>query len=183
MTNDYYTYAWLREDGTPYYIGKGRGRRAWRPEGPSKDRVLILKKNITEAEAFRHEVYMISVFGRRDKNTGILHNFSDGGDGASGAVRSPETRAKMSEAKKGKPRPDLAERNRQQKGVPRGPFTDEHRRNLSIANKNRAPFSEETRRKMSESAKLRAADPEEKARRSARKKANPSPRGPNGQFI
>ena len=102
----YYTYAYLREDKTPYYIGKGKGNRAYKKKrgkiNPPKDksRIIFLKQNLTEAEAFKHEIYMIGVFGRKDLGTGILHNRSDGGEGSSNP--SEETRKKMSEAKKGK---------------------------------------------------------------------------------
>jgi hypothetical protein len=86
----YYTYAYLREDRTPYYIGKGSGRRIYenkgRPCGKPKDksRIIFLKQNLTEEEAFEHEIYMIAVFGRKDLGTGILYNKSDGGEGNSG---------------------------------------------------------------------------------------------------
>jgi hypothetical protein len=100
----YYTYAYLREDRTPYYIGKGQGNRAYKrckkDIKPPKDksRIILLKQNLTEEEAFRHEVYMIAVFGRKDLGTGILHNRTDGGDGLSNP--SVETRRKMSELSK-----------------------------------------------------------------------------------
>lgn len=110
MVNPYrfYTYAYLREDRTPYYIGKGNGRRIYenkgRPCGKPKDenRIVFLKQNLTEEDAFKHEKYMIAVFGRKDLGTGILHNRTDGGEGISGAIRSEETRKKLREARKGK---------------------------------------------------------------------------------
>ena len=89
MEKTYYTYAYLREDRTPYYVGKGRGTRAYRRDRVgvkppnNKDRILILKKDITEEEAFKHEIYMIAVFGRKDLGTGILHNRTGGGEGSS----------------------------------------------------------------------------------------------------
>jgi len=84
MSRCFYTYAYLREDRTPYYIGKGKGNRAWdsmhKPvKKPSNNRILILKTNLTEEEAFKHEIYMIAVFGRKDLGTGILRNKSAGG--------------------------------------------------------------------------------------------------------
>lgn len=104
--NDYYTYAYLREDKTPYYIGKGRGKRAYdkrRTIKPPKDKslILFLKKGLTEAEAFKHEIHMIFVLGRKDLGTGILRNRTNGGEGASGAVRNEETKRKQSEANSG----------------------------------------------------------------------------------
>jgi len=110
MVNPYkfYTYAYLREDRTPYYIGKGQKNRAYRKYkgevNPPKDksRILILKNNLAEDEAFKHEVYMIAVFGRKDLGTGILHNRTNGGDGTSGVVRSDDTRRKQSDVMVGR---------------------------------------------------------------------------------
>lgn len=83
---EYYTYAYLREDGTPYYIGKGKGYRCNYGTGkncnPPKDRsrIIKLKQNLTEEEAFKHEIYMIALFGKKCDGTGILMNIADGGN-------------------------------------------------------------------------------------------------------
>ena len=137
MEKTYYTYAYLREDRTPYYVGKGRGTRAYRKDRVgvkppnNKNRILILKKDITEEEAFKHEIYMIAVFGRKDLGTGILRNRTDGGEGSSGVIISEETRRKISEASKGRT------------------LSEEHKRKLIEANKGKT-HSEESKRKMSE---------------------------------
>jgi hypothetical protein len=95
---EYYTYAYLREDGTPYYIGKGKGDRindtTGRPTKPPKDKSkrIYLKCNLTEEEAFKHEIYMIDLFGRKDIGTGILRNKSNGGEGNSGLVVSQKNK-------------------------------------------------------------------------------------------
>lgn len=88
---NFYTYAYLRKDGSPYYIGKGRGNRAWAPHTrcavqrpKDKNRILLLKQNLSEAEAFQHEKYLIAVLGRKDLGTGILRNMTNGGEGSSG---------------------------------------------------------------------------------------------------
>jgi len=99
----YYTYAYLRQDGTPYYIGKGKGNRINGKHNiriPSKDRRLILKKDLTESQAHQHEIYMISIFGRKNNNTGILRNLTDGGEGCSGMIHTEETLKKIKEKRK-----------------------------------------------------------------------------------
>jgi hypothetical protein len=110
MVNPYrfYTYAYLRKDRTPYYIGKGEGGRAYCKHNRScsvpkdKSKIIFLKKNLTEEEAFKHEIYMIDVFGRKDLGTGILRNLTNGGEGASGLVHSEESKRIQSLIKKGR---------------------------------------------------------------------------------
>jgi hypothetical protein len=151
----YYTYAYLREDKTPYYIGKGTGDRLYkkgsRVFAPPKDksRIIYLKQNLTEEEAFKHEIYMIAVLGRKDLGTGILHNRTDGGEGCSGAIRSDETKRKLSEAKK-----NISEETRRKMSEARKgkPHSEEHVKNLSRANKGKTR-SEETRKRISEAHK------------------------------
>ena len=105
--NRFYVYAFLREDNTPYYIGKGQGTRAWsksRRISPPTDssRISILKGTLTETEAFSEEIRLIAFYGRKDDGTGILRNLTDGGDGTSGHKPSTEHRAKQSAAITGK---------------------------------------------------------------------------------
>jgi hypothetical protein len=106
--NDFYTYAYLREDRTPYYIGKGKYKhktnqkyyRAYCGKHyvpiPPKERVLILKSDITEEKSLNHERYMIGVLGRKDNGTGILRNLTDGGEGTSGFKHSDEYKKNIS---------------------------------------------------------------------------------------
>jgi hypothetical protein len=102
--NNFYTYAYLREDGTPYYIGKGRGYRINHKRHsvklPPKSRRVVLKNNLTEEEAFRHEEYMIYLFGRKDLGTGILRNMTFGGEGTSGIIRSTDHMNALHEGRK-----------------------------------------------------------------------------------
>lgn len=76
--NRFYTYAYLNESNLPYYIGKGKGSRAYAKHCnvnvPDISKILILKRNLTEQEALKHEEYMISIYGIKSKQTGILEN-------------------------------------------------------------------------------------------------------------
>ena len=103
----YYVYSYLREDGTPYYVGKGKGYRAWSHSKrerirtqPDKNRIKIIAHRLSEFEAHQLEISLIKLYGRKNIGTGSLHNGTSGGEGTSGHVvsnkRKEEVRIRMS---------------------------------------------------------------------------------------
>ena len=85
--NIYYVYQYIREDQTPYYIGKGKANRINEAHAlplPIKERRVMIAENLSEQAAFDLEIELIAKYGRKDLGTGILRNLTDGGDGASG---------------------------------------------------------------------------------------------------
>ena len=169
--NKYYVYVYLREDGhppSPYYVGKGKDKRFqarhgrkytnngyWNP--PKEENIRFVKTNLTDAEAIELEKKLIKQYGRKDNNTGILRNFTDGGEGSSGRLvkqetrelwtkqrtgrkASPETCAKISESKKGK-----------KNGFYGKTHTPETIEKIRESAKKRPPKSLESRKKLSES--------------------------------
>jgi len=109
---NYYTYAYLTDENIPYYIGKGKDKRLYDNRGKNcnspkdKSKIIKLKQNLTEDEAFKHEIYMIAIFGKKCDGTGILMNIADGGNsppkmyGDDSPTKRPEVRAKISATNK-----------------------------------------------------------------------------------
>jgi hypothetical protein len=113
-------YAFCREDGTFYYIGKGSLKRARskRNQGINppvdKSRILILHSNLDEKTAFDYERKLILFYGRKDLGTGLLRNMTDGGEGVSGWVPNEEWRTKKSRSMKGENNPFYGKQHSQE---------------------------------------------------------------------
>ena len=158
--NKYYVYSFLREDNhSPYYIGKGCGRRKYRDGGrkgiqaPPRDRIKVIKENLSETDAYKLEALLILMWGRKLDGSGILRNFVEGGASPkafTGRKHSEETKRKIREGNK----------RTKSKGV-----------------------SEETRKRMSEAAKRRAQTPEGRAQLTKNGIDNKNRRDEGGRFI
>jgi hypothetical protein len=56
---EHYVYAYLREDGTPYYIGKGIANRCKEKHNvpiPPNNRIEFIKTQLTDQEAIQLEI-------------------------------------------------------------------------------------------------------------------------------
>jgi hypothetical protein len=119
--DNFVVYAYCREDGTFYYIGKGRPRRPYskRTEGvkPPKDRnrILILHSGLSEQTAFNYEESLILFYGRKDLGTGLLRNMTNGGEGVSGWIPDEEWRRKKSESMLGERNPFFGKKHTEEK--------------------------------------------------------------------
>lgn len=99
--NNYYVYLHLRlNDGRVFYVGKGKGKRAF----DKKNRnvywknvvnkygydVIIIEDNLINKDALEKEIYWIKRIGREN-----LCNMTDGGEGSEGFKHSSETVQKL----------------------------------------------------------------------------------------
>lgn len=99
--SNYYVYFHLRlNDGKVFYVGKGKGNRAYDKRNRNKYwnnivnkygyDVIIIDNNLSNENAILNEIYWIKRIGREN-----LCNMTDGGEGSEGFKHSPETIQKL----------------------------------------------------------------------------------------
>lgn len=151
-------------DGLVFYVGKGKGRRAWSHNGRNSHwhrtvakhghTVEIVATGLTEPEAFRieqellaHHRYHQGHERYHDARSAdcVLTNMTDGGEGASGYVPSQDERDRIANALRGRKRPQ--EVCDKVSAALRNPSA-ETRAKISAANHSRVATAE-TRAKMS----------------------------------
>jgi hypothetical protein len=138
--NIYYVYQYLREDNTPYYIGKGKEKRAWqqhkrangsdlRPRDHS--RIQIVEQNLTEQQAWNLEAQLIHQYGKI-VDGGILVNSNNGGEG--GRVLPPGSRAGSKNPMYGKSYPCTKQKQLAISRTKNLPVYDLYRQALNLMN-------------------------------------------------
>lgn len=160
MKREFYVYGWIRLDKNEFfYMGKGKGNRAFVPKTNNEHfmnifrgvdtAVIFLEENLTEEEALEAEKkyiemlvfeigYGINIKGFRESEIGLLTNCTWGGEGTSGRKCKDITKERISIANKGKSHPQteytkkiISKKLREYKK------TDEHKKNIANALKGR----------------------------------------------
>ena len=112
MDKKYCIYRHIRLDTNKvFYIGIGSIKRAYKKTQRTKYwnnitnktnyEIQILKSDLSWKDACELEKILIAYYGRKDINTGILCNMTDGGEGAVGVVKSNEYLKYLSNRMKG----------------------------------------------------------------------------------
>lgn len=172
VVDQFYTYLHCKPDGSPFYVGKGSGNRAFdlRRRNPHHSNIITKygRENIkvfvfpcdSEIEALSDEILQISQLRREGHE---LANQTDGGDGVSNP---PDlVRKKIGSGQRGKVRP---ESHRMKLAAARAlqVFPENYRQVISAAVRRRYSDPKE-RKKQSESMKLACSLPDEKERKSS----------------
>lgn len=164
MNNDTCVYQHIRLDTNEiFYIGIGNIKRPyikinrskwWKNITKKTDyKIEILYENLSWTNACNIEKELIQYYGRKDNNTGILVNMTDGGEGSCGLIISEENKLKMSAFAKNR-RWSKEERLKLSKAHIGYKHTDEQKQKISKALKG-IKRSEETRNKMSKAQSLK----------------------------
>lgn len=153
----FYVYEWYRADlNLPYYIGKGKGKRAYDlkrnkhadtvtkylTSNGIRREVRIIAYFLTEEAALNFEIERIAFWGYL-KEQKILTNQTIGGEGVSGYKHGPEQKIKMSLASKGKAKSAETRKKMSLNNWTRKPqaseilssiWTEDRRKNISFRN-------------------------------------------------
>jgi len=100
MDKPFYVYAHYNNehDEFPFYVGKGKGNRAynsttrsdvWKQKASAGLVVKIVKDALTEEEAYSLESQLIEQYGRERHTNGKLVNISSGGYGGVSKLQVP----------------------------------------------------------------------------------------------
>ena len=168
----FYVYLYRDLDGTPIYVGKGKGGRykqhfqnSTNSRIGNKLRKLkssghTLMPSFFECEseelAFLVEEEMISLYGRECVNEGTLYNISSGGEGSSGFKLSDEVKASISKRRRGVPTLVKGQFKHSKETIERlkRPRSEEQKRNMRVPHKAREPVlhTEDAKNKLREIA-------------------------------
>ena len=181
-----------RKDNEPFYVGKGKDKRAQShlngkdETNPFKVNVIkkirengleplveYFKENLSEDDAHSEEIRLIKQFGRRDLNLGPLTNLTDGGEGSSGYKWTQEMKDKKSEEMKDIPLPvDVKEKIAKSNTGKRR--SAETRKRLSESHTGKTQ-SAESNKKRSDKLKGRSISSEQKKNLSENRKGKNNP--------